>query len=92
MQQTLHNGRYIGWDLLGASITLVTHFYANRAELFIAVADELLNSDDVLQEELTHDAVGDYSRLMAFLTWLAPIGPALATAVRGLGISPPPAS
>ncbi|MFG2966887.1 TetR/AcrR family transcriptional regulator [Streptomyces sp. NPDC048288] len=56
---------------LGGSITLVTHFFANRDELFVAVTDELISSYEAQMEEVDHGEVG-YDRLFNLLRWMAP--------------------
>lgn len=59
---------------LGGSITLVTHFFANRKELFVAVTDELIASYDLLMEELDQRLTG-YDRLYAVLMVITPTTP-----------------
>lgn len=56
---------------LGGSITLVTHFFANRSELFVAVTDELISTYDSMLDELDHGA-GDVERLQNLLVWMVP--------------------
>lgn len=56
---------------LGGSITLVTHFFANRKELFVAVTDELIASYDLLMEELDQGLTG-FDRLYAVLMVITP--------------------
>ncbi|MEU9448890.1 TetR/AcrR family transcriptional regulator [Streptomyces sp. NPDC048277] len=56
---------------LGGSITLVTHFFSNRDELFVAITDELISSYDPLMEEVDHGEVG-YDRLLNLLRWMVP--------------------
>lgn len=57
---------------LGGSITLVTHFFANRDELFVAITDELINSYDSLLD-LSDQELDAYGRLRALLIWLSPV-------------------
>ena len=59
---------------LGGSITLVTHFISNRAELFTAVVDDLTDSYD---EELrkADEGLHGVERLWRLLLWLSPSGP-----------------
>jgi len=57
---------------LGGSITLVTHFFTNRDELFVAITDELINSYDAMLDEAEQD-LDAYARLRALLIWMSPI-------------------
>jgi AcrR family transcriptional regulator len=59
---------------LNGSITLVTHFVANRTDLFEAIVDDLVATYDQQLEALDHghDAA---ERLYTLLTWLLPLTP-----------------
>lgn len=59
---------------LGGSITLVTHFFASREDIFTAVVDDLAESyDSELQTlEAGADAPG---RLKILLEWMVPLSP-----------------
>ncbi|MDR6639497.1 TetR/AcrR family transcriptional regulator [Paenarthrobacter nitroguajacolicus] len=59
---------------LGGSITLVTHFFASREDIFTAVVDDLAESyDSELQAlEAGADAAG---RLKILLEWMVPLSP-----------------
>ena len=59
---------------LGGSITLVTHFFANRADLFAAVVDDLIASYETELNELEAGA-DDLTRLVIFLRWMLPLSP-----------------
>lgn len=56
---------------LGGSITLVTHFFANRDELFVAITDDMIASYDAMFDD-TDDGVDAYGRLRSLLTWMSP--------------------
>ncbi|MEV4737504.1 hypothetical protein MRBLWO14_002398 [Microbacterium sp. LWO14-1.2] len=59
---------------LNGSITLVTHFYADRKTLLAGIIDELSTNydDDVASLPLTGDRVED---LRAYLLWMVPLTP-----------------
>lgn len=59
---------------LDGSITLVTHFFANRDDLFAAIVDELVETYDseLAEIERGEDAPG---RLRRLLQWMLPLGP-----------------
>jgi AcrR family transcriptional regulator len=57
---------------LGGSITLVTHFFANRAEIFAAVVDDLSAGYDAELAELEGDA-DESRRLGILLEWMLPL-------------------
>lgn len=57
---------------LGGSITLVTHFFANRDQLFVAITDELISSYDAMLDDDPDDELDDYGRLRSLLTWMSP--------------------
>ncbi|MFF5085008.1 TetR/AcrR family transcriptional regulator [Actinoplanes sp. NPDC000266] len=59
---------------LGGSITLVTHFVANRQQLFVAITDELIASYEAELASID-DGLGGYDRLRALLLWMAPTTP-----------------
>lgn len=56
---------------LGGSITLVTHFFANREDLFSAVVDDLIGTYGPELENLEEGA-GPEERLRILLHWLLP--------------------
>lgn len=56
---------------LGGSITRVTHFIANRSELFTVVTDDLIEGYVEELRKREHGAHG-IDRLWSLLTWLAP--------------------
>lgn len=58
-------------DELGGSITLVTHFFASREDLFKAVVDDLIDSYDAELAALEQGA-DDVTRLRILLDWMAP--------------------
>ncbi len=57
---------------LGGSITLVTHFFANRDDLFSAVVDDLI---EVYDGELAglEEGAGPEERLRILLHWMLPL-------------------
>lgn len=57
---------------LGGSITLVTHFFANRDDLFNAVVDDLIEAYDSELAGLEEGA-GPEERLRILLNWMLPI-------------------
>lgn len=57
---------------LGGSITLVTHFYPTRADIFRAVARRLIQDYDRELEDLTR-ATDPRERLRQVLIWLLPL-------------------
>lgn len=57
---------------LGGSITLVTHFFANREDLFSAVVQELTEGYDHELADL-EDGAGPVERLRILLQWMAPL-------------------
>jgi AcrR family transcriptional regulator len=58
---------------LNGSITLVTHFFANRSDLFEAIVNEMVGGYDSEIADLERDDDDDYSRLRHFLEWLLPL-------------------
>ena len=58
-------------DELGGSITLVTHFFATREDLFVAIVDDLIQGYD---EELAdlEGGTDDITRLRTLLDWMSP--------------------
>ncbi|MFG2044944.1 TetR/AcrR family transcriptional regulator [Dactylosporangium sp. NPDC048998] len=56
---------------LGGSITLVTHFFATRKELFAAVTDELVTTYEPMLQELDEGASGP-ERIYNLLMWMVP--------------------
>ncbi len=59
---------------MNGSITLVTHFVANRSSLFETIVDELIAGYDAEIAELERGVEG-YARLRRFLEWLLPLAP-----------------
>lgn len=57
---------------LGGSITLVTHFYRNRAELLKGIADQLIIDYDAQLADLEQGA-DDATRLRLLLEWMLPL-------------------
>jgi AcrR family transcriptional regulator len=57
---------------LGGSITLVTHFYRNRAELLKGIADQLVDDYDAQIADLERGA-DDPTRLRLLLEWMLPL-------------------
>lgn len=57
---------------LGGSITLVTHFYRNRAELLKGIADQLIDDYDAQIADLERGA-DDPTRLHLLLEWMLPL-------------------
>jgi AcrR family transcriptional regulator len=57
---------------LGGSITLVTHFYRNRAELLKGIADQLVDDYDAHLAALEKGA-DDLTRLRVLLKWMLPL-------------------
>jgi AcrR family transcriptional regulator len=57
---------------LGGSITLVTHFFANREDLFSAVVDDLIAAYDAELADLEEGA-GPEERLRILLHWMLPL-------------------
>ena len=57
---------------LGGSITLVTHFFANRDDLFSAVVDDLIEAYDAELAGL-EEGVGPEERLRILLNWMLPL-------------------
>jgi AcrR family transcriptional regulator len=57
---------------LGGSITLVTHFYRNRAELLEGIADQLIADYDAQLADLERGA-DDLARLRVLLEWMLPL-------------------
>jgi AcrR family transcriptional regulator len=59
-------------DELGGSIRLVTHFFAGRSDLFVAVVDDLIAGYD---EELAamEEGSDDRARLRILLEWMLPL-------------------
>lgn len=56
---------------LNGSITLVTHFFANRADLFEAITDDLLSSWDSSEDWQTSDDPTE--NLFQLLEWMVPL-------------------
>jgi AcrR family transcriptional regulator len=61
-------------DELGGSITLVTHFFSNRKELFVAITDELIATVETEIANADEGLVG-YERLWRLLQWMTPSTP-----------------
>lgn len=59
-------------EAMNGSITLVTHFVSNRADLFEVIIDELVAGYDTELAELER-GTDDYGRLRRFLEWLLPL-------------------
>lgn len=59
---------------LGGSITLVTHFFATRGELFEALIDDLVSSYEASLQELDAGRPAD-ERLRRLLDWMVPRNP-----------------
>ncbi|GAB3616600.1 hypothetical protein GCM10027416_11570 [Okibacterium endophyticum] len=57
---------------LNGSITLVTHFFAKRSDLFEAIVDDLIASYDAEMIEL-EQCSDEYARLETLLKWLLPL-------------------
>ena len=57
---------------LGGSITLVTHFYRNRAELLEGIARQLIDDYDAQLADLEKGA-DDLTRLRVLLEWMLPL-------------------
>jgi AcrR family transcriptional regulator len=57
---------------LGGSITLVTHFYRNRAELLKGIADQLIDDYDADLADLEKGA-DEQTRLRVLLEWMLPL-------------------
>ena len=57
---------------LGGSITLVTHFFTNRQDLFSAVVDDLIGTYDAQLADLEVGA-GPEERLRILLHWMLPL-------------------
>jgi len=57
---------------MNGSITLVTHYFANRSDLFEAIVDDLVAGyeEELAELERNKDA---YGRLRRFLEWLLPL-------------------
>jgi AcrR family transcriptional regulator len=67
---------------LGGSITLVTHFYRNRAELLKGMTDQLIDDYDAQLADLERGA-DDATRLRLLLEWMLPLTQDSRTAERG---------
>jgi AcrR family transcriptional regulator len=59
-------------DELGGSITLVTHFYRNRAELLEGIASQLIDDYDAQLADLEKGADAE-TRLHLLLEWMLPL-------------------
>lgn len=58
-------------DELGGSITLITHFYANRDDLFDAIVDDRISQYESELAEL-EDGASPEDRLRILLEWMLP--------------------
>jgi len=56
---------------LGGSITLVTHFFANRDDLFVAIVDDLIAGYDAEIAKL-EEGEDEVERLRTLLRWMVP--------------------
>lgn len=69
-------------DELGGSITLVTHFYRNRAELLKGILDRVLADFDEELEQIESEATTQ-QRLRILLEWMLPLDSESLASERG---------
>ena len=58
---------------LGGSLTMVTHYYANRQELMTDLAHQICDTWKVSLEEMDETHREPRDRLRAFMIWLLPV-------------------